>query len=144
MSDPWTTRGEPGMRDRRMCPLCDWYLDSGDPDMTPPTGVAAGVTTLEEATYLLALQHIKSIDGEIRAHLETHSIEDWLRATADLAYLRGAVAIGGLADVPPPDEGRLFDAMNAGVLAINDVRWVQFASEAIKALTAALKVVDRA
>jgi len=75
---------------------------------------------------------------------EALAAEEWLRATVDLAYLRGAVAIGGLADWPPPDEGRLFDAMNQGALAINDVRWIQFASEAIRALTAAMKVVENA
>ncbi len=141
MPDPWTTRGEPGMRDRHMCPLCDWYLDTGDPDQTLPADVALSVKTLSEAVYLVLLQHYKQIDGEIRAHLETHGIEEWLKATADLAYLRGAVAIGGLAEVSPPDEGRLFDAMNAGALTINDVRWFQFASEAIRALTVAMKVV---
>jgi len=34
--------------------------------------------------------------------------------------------------------------MNAGALAVNDVRWVQLASEAIKALTAAMEVVEHA
>ncbi len=144
MSDPWTTRGEPGMRDRHMCPLCDWYLDTGDPEPTPPASVAFGVKTLEEATYLIALEHLKSIDNAIRAHLETHSLEEWLRATVDLAYLRGAVAIGGLADVPTPDGDRLLDALNAGALTVNDVYWIQIASEAIKALTAATKVVENA
>lgn len=143
MPDQWTTPGEPGMRDRHMCPLCDWFLDSGDPDPAPmvPVDVAAGVKTLNEAVYLILLEHHKKLDSAIKAHLETHTLEEWLRATADLAYLRGTVAIGGLADCPAPDEGRLFDAMNTGALTIADVRWIQFASEAIKALTAAMKVV---
>jgi len=132
------------MRDRRMCPLCDWYLDTGDPDQTLPADVALGVKTVSEAVYLVLLEHYKRIDGEIRTHLETHSLEEWLRATADLAYLRGAIAIGGLADAPPPDEERLFGAMNTGALTVNDVRWFQFASEAIRALTVAMKVVDHA
>ncbi len=131
------------MRDRRMCPLCDWYLDTGDPDQTLPADVAAGVKTVSEAVYLVLLEHYKRIDCEIRTHLETHALEEWLRATADLAYLRGAVAIGGLADAPSPDEERLFDAMNTGALTVNDLRWFQSASEAIRALTAAMKVVDR-
>jgi hypothetical protein len=142
MPDPWTTRAEPGTRDRRVCPLCDWYHDSGDPDTMLPASVAYGVKTLEDATYLIALEHVKTIDAVIRTHLETHSLEEWLRATADLAYLRGTVAIGGLADVPPPDEDRLLGALYAGTLTHRDVRWLEFASAAIKAFTAAMKVVD--
>lgn len=141
MPDPWTAPGEPRMRDRRFCPLCDWYHDTGDPDMTLPADVAAGVKTIDEATYLLALEHFRQVDGVIRAHLETHSLEEWLRATADLAYLRGAVALGDLAECPPPDEERLFGAMNTGTLTVDDVRWIQFASHAIQTLTAAMKVV---
>lgn len=144
MPDPWTTRAEPGMRDRRICPLCDWYVDTGEPDMKLPPDVWAGMKTINEATYLVALQHIKQIDGVIRAHLETHTLEEWLRATADLAYLRGAVALGGLAECEPPDDERLFEAMNTGPLSMNDVRWIQFASHAIQTLTAAMKVVDHA
>lgn len=144
MPDAWTTRGEPGMRDRRICPLCDWYLDTGDPDMTLPADVAVGVKTISEATYLVMLQHVTAVEGVLRAHLETHPLEEWLRATADLAYLRGAVALGGLAECEPPDDERLFAAMNTGVLSMNDVRWIQFASHAIRTLTAAMKVVDHA
>ena len=73
MPDPWTTPGRPHAT-RSICPLCDWYYDES---VEVPFVGALG--------YELAAMQAETV---IRAHLETHSLEEWAKAATALQQLQ--------------------------------------------------------
>lgn len=144
MPNPWTTPAEPGMRARRFCPLCGWFLDSPEPDPFPT--VDAGWLRdarvkhgkfADDRVFLAMLHHCEQVESVLRAHIETHQLEEWVAAAAKLFVLRRSIDL--LADVAPPSPDRLERLVNMGELAVNDVRWIRFAQDAIGALATKLE-----
>lgn len=72
-------------RTRHYCPLGDWHLDAPDPDPTPavtPEWLAGAREKhpghADDPAFLALLAHLEPLEAEIRAHLETHSLEEWV------------------------------------------------------------------
>lgn len=73
-------------RIRHHCPLCDWHLDVPDPDPFPtvtPEWLAAARAEhpqyADDPVFLALLAHNEPIEAEIRAHLETHTLLEWVQ-----------------------------------------------------------------
>lgn len=139
MTDPWSEPSRLQARGTRfVCPFDDWFHDEPDEPIDEiPADVTAGATTLEEMTTAivtaqLAAKHSR-IDGLIRAHLETHTLEEWFAAAVKLQHIQQSASV--LIDGRPPSTERLHDALCQGVFAINDARWIQHAKALIDALS---------
>lgn len=72
-------------RTRRFCPLCDWHLDTPDPDPSPavtPDWLATARVEhgdlADDPVFLALLAHVEPIEAEIRSHLETHALIEWV------------------------------------------------------------------
>lgn len=136
--DPWTAPALfPGTR--FVCPFEDWWHDERD-DYFPdeiPAGVVDGVTTLEEMSRAIVTAQLmakqRRIDGQIRRHLESHTLEEWFAAAVNLQRIQASAKT--LTDMTTPTQGRIHDALCTGALSINDARWIQAAKALIEALT---------
>lgn len=73
MPDPWTDPGPPHAT-RWVCPLEDWYFDE-ERETAGLWGTA------------LEVRHAQT-ERIIRAHLETHKLEEWVAAASELQRLR--------------------------------------------------------
>lgn len=69
---------------RYSCPLCTWQLDVEGPS------VEAWPVVLD--VYSILREHLQGTEGELRSHLETHKLEEWVakvnRLQNELAALR--------------------------------------------------------
>lgn len=135
--DPRTTPGKPNST-RFVCPFDDWHYDDPDdhwPDPIP-ADVTTGAMTLAEmsaaiVTAQLLAKH-KRIDGIIREHLESHTLEEWFAVAVKLQQIQQSAT--ALTETRPPSPERLNEALCMGALAINDARWIRHAQALIEAL----------
>lgn len=139
---------------RHYCPLCPWTLDSPIVDDDPAAtteAVARIVPPLDEAaltfqeilhrrTTATLAASIQPVERALRAHCETHPLEEWLRPAVELFTLRRS--LGALADMKPPADERVFAAVCAGELTTNDSRWIRIAANIIEALKAPKETAD--
>lgn len=91
MTSPWTTPAVPGARTRHFCPLCDWHLDTPDPNPAPAVSRewveqvrAERGEKADDPVFLGMLAHLQPIDEQIRAHLETHTLVEWVTKVSRL------------------------------------------------------------
>lgn len=148
MNDPWTepsllrTRGT-----RFVCPFDDWFHDEPDEALDEiPAEITDGLTTLEEMSHAIVtaqqMAKYKRIDGLIRRHLESHTLEEWFAAAVMLQRIQASAKT--LTDMAAPTQDRIHEALCIGGLGINDARWIQAAKALIEALTPRSTVSDDA
>ena len=86
------------MRNRIDCPLCDWHLDADPPVVAPAT--LAHVFGMGVMTAAAVAQHAGQVERDLRKHLETHSLVEWVRKVTEL---QGEVAALKGEGAPMPD-----------------------------------------
>lgn len=66
---------------RYYCPIgaCDWWHDAPGPSPADGTG-----TTTDEIVFSAVASHLAGVEVVIRAHLETHPLEEWAREVTSL------------------------------------------------------------
>lgn len=75
---------------RYECPIgdCEWVHDDPGPDPSKAQGATTG-----EAVFNLLQEHMAGLELVVRAHLETHSLLEWvtevMRLREQLAVQRG-------------------------------------------------------
>ncbi len=132
---------------RYYCPLCPWTLDDPVEDDDPEATGQVVVDTVQSAfdtvastlpefmhraMFIHLLAEIQPVERALRAHCETHPLEEWLAAATKLFMLRQSLAV--IEDAPSPSEERMFSAICAGELTVNDGRWVRAAADIINVL----------
>lgn len=142
-------------RYRRHCPLCPWTLDDpvkdDDPlatslvvaDVRPRVFDTASSTPAEfmqRAGFLDLIAGMQPVERALRAHCESHPFEEWLAAAVKLFMLRQSLKV--IEDAPAPSEERMFSAICAGELTVDDGRWVRAAADIVNALKATGVVAD--
>lgn len=143
--DPWNELGLfPGTR--FVCPFEDWWHDERD-DYWPdeiPADVTHGLTTLAEMSHAITVARLtaknRRIDGQIRRHLESHTLEEWFAVAVKLHQVQRSAKV--LSEVAAPDESRVTAAVYAGDLTINDGRWIRAAAGIVDALKATEAAAD--
>lgn len=131
---------------RRYCPICPWTLDEpvadDDPKATADavaaavSGFAAATGTLDDliqrASFTGLLAGTLPVERALRAHLESHTLEEWVAAAVKLFMLRQSLAV--IEETPAPNEARLYTALCSGALTVNDGRWIRAAAGIVDAL----------
>ena len=142
-------------RYRRYCPLCEWTLDDPVEDDDPGATGKVVVDTvqrtfdtvastpaefMQRAVFTQLLAGIQPVERALRAHCETHKLEEWLAAAVKLFMLRQSLKV--TEDAPAPSDERMYSAICAGELTVNDGRWVRAAAGLIDALKDTKAVAD--
>lgn len=140
---------------RRYCPLCPWTLDDPVEDDDPEATGKVVVDTVQRvfdtvastpsefmhrAVFTQLLAGIQPVERALRAHCESHPLEEWLAAAVKLFMLRQSLKV--IEDAPAPSEERMFSAICAGELTVDDGRWVRAAADIVNALKATEVVAD--
>lgn len=152
---------DPFPRHRMYCPICPWTLDEPVEDDDPAAteeAVRAGLEqwarvsgplaqateTYEQARQNAVLAAVLAnkmpAERAVKAHCETHPLEEWVAAAAKLFTIRQSLGI--LDDAQPPADERVFGAICAGELTVNDGRWIRAAAGIIDAVRAAKEDAD--
>jgi hypothetical protein len=84
------------------------------------------------AVFAQLLANTQPIERALRAHCETHALEEWLAAAVKLFTLRQSLGI--IEDAPAPSDERVLAAIYAGGLTVDDGRWIRAAAGIIDAL----------
>lgn len=64
---------------RYLCPLdCGWHHDQPDP--MPDLALAKLPLPTPDLAYVLTLGHLHGVEAILRAHLETHTLLEWVQA----------------------------------------------------------------
>jgi len=92
MPDPWS-QPAPFKGTRFVCPFEDWWHDEPEDAVEEiPANVMVGVTTLQEMIHARVFAQLSAkyqrIDGLIRRHLESHTLEEWFAAAVKLQQLQ--------------------------------------------------------
>lgn len=140
---------------RHYCPLCPWTLESpvedDDPEATGrvvvdaarrtfDTAVSTPAEFMQRAAFIQLLASQQSIERALRAHCESHPIEQWLTAAVKLFTIRQSLGVAE--EVPRPSDERVLAAIYAGELTVNDGRWIRAAAGIIDAVKATKAAVD--
>jgi hypothetical protein len=134
-------------RDRYFCPICPWTLDEPVEDDDPAAteqfvrdATLASPQFAHNAIFQHLVARIAPIEGALREHCESHKLEEWLAAAVKLFMLRQSLKV--IEDAPAPSDERMYSAICAGELTVNDGRWVRAAAGIIDALKETKAVAD--
>jgi len=67
------------------CPLCDWHLDAEPPDVSPYA--LADVFGIGVMAAIARDKHLQDVERELRGHLGSHELAEWVRKVAELTAL---------------------------------------------------------
>lgn len=67
------------------CPLCNWVMDAEAPDVGP--GAFAGIFGIGVMRAVALSEHFQATERQLREHLETHSLVEWVRKVTELEDL---------------------------------------------------------
>ena len=106
-------------RTRHHCPLCDWHLDTPDPDPFPalsPEWLADArdrhSAHADDPVFLALLAHVEPIEAEVRSHLDTHTLLEWVAEVMRLRVNKPPATVYEVAvwDYEGPGQRVLFGA----------------------------------
>lgn len=86
------------------CPLCDWHLDPVPPEVSPYT--LADVFGLGVMQAVAWNDHMQKTERELREHLSSHDLAEWVRKVAELtALVEGMTAEAAASQRKPRRDG---------------------------------------
>jgi hypothetical protein len=71
------------------CPLCDWEMDATPPEVPyNALGEVFGLGVMAQVAYN---EHVHKVERELRQHLSSHKLEEWVRKVTELTALLDVV-----------------------------------------------------
>lgn len=67
------------------CPLCDWHMDPEPPEISPYA--LADIFGIGVMSAIARDRHLQDVERELRDHLGSHELAEWVRKVAELTAL---------------------------------------------------------